>query len=74
MDALALIRAYLDYNSSNGRHYLYPDSVESRSGLLTFVKDRVPSEQVELAVDCLIAAGLGREQEQNGTVYCRCSY
>ncbi len=30
--------------------------------------------QIELAVDCLIAAGIGREQEQTATVYCRASY
>lgn len=28
---------------------------------------------VELAVDCLIAAGIGREAEQGQTVYCQAS-
>lgn len=30
--------------------------------------------QIDLAIDCLIAAGIGREEEQGGTVYCNCSY
>lgn len=31
-------------------------------------------EDIGLAADCLIAAGIGREEEQEKTVYCRCSY
>ena len=34
---------------------------------------KLSSVDVELAVDCLIAAGIGRPQELNRTVYCRCS-
>ena len=31
-------------------------------------------EEAELAADCMIAAGIGNEEEQQGTVYCNCSY
>lgn len=46
--------------------------------LSTWIKDRYKSQYSEeeraLLVDCLIAAGIGREPEQSKTIYCRCSY
>ncbi len=45
-----------------------------RRHILQWLQGRIPSSQADLAADCLIAAGIGREAEQQGTVYCSCSY
>jgi hypothetical protein len=56
----------------------HPDSTDfwptRRDRLISFLIGRVPDDQIDLAADCLIAAGIGNEAEQQGTVYCRCTY
>ncbi len=49
----------------------------ARAEIFAWFNQKYPNPvrlNLELVADCLIAAGIGREQEQNGTVCCRCTY
>lgn len=45
----------------------------SRADLITWLNRRFPNTE-PVAVDCLIAAGIGCEEQQAQTVYCVASY
>ncbi len=68
MNPLPIIREWLDVVGTDC------DTVP-RSEIIRWVQQRYPTcLDPGLAADCLIAVGIGREPEQEGTVYCLASY
>lgn len=68
MNPLPLIAEFLAQNPHGG----YADM--SRAALRGWLTGKVADHMIDLAADAMIAAGIGREQEQIQTVYCRVSY
>lgn len=68
MNPLPVIRRWLDcFDSHTGTDM-------TRSDLLAWVAREFPNLPSDLTVDCLIVAGIGRDSEQSGTVYCRAEF
>ncbi len=65
---LLIIRRWLDTNDYN-----YGSDVP-RSDLVTWIEKEFPRENAELMADGLIAAGIGRDEEQQGTVCIHVAY
>lgn len=69
MNPLPLIAAYLRDHPGKSQFHLTP-----RRDVLDWLAGRNPPHDIQLAADCLAAAGIGREQEQTATVYCRATH
>lgn len=67
MNPLPLIALFLEQNKGQCRDI-------SRAALVSWLRARTNEEHVELAADSMIAAGIGIQQEQTQTVYCRVTY
>ncbi len=64
MNPLPLINDYLSQHP-NGRY-----AEVTRANLLAWLTARNHVGDIQLAADVMIAAGIGRQQEQTATVHC----
>lgn len=72
VNPLPYIRAWLDKFSYHDSSDMSREDLRSWLDTLC-VQRRVTEEEAELLLDCLAAAGIGREAEQTRTVYCACT-